>query len=83
MVVGPEAEWSAAGIRRFALTYVFCLAAVAVAVALVWEALKRPRLGIDDAYIFFIYARNLAEATASSTTSAARPSKASPRSSGR
>ncbi len=61
MAVRSEAAWSAAGIGRFALTYVLCLGAVSVAVALVWEALNRPRLGTDDAYIFFIYARNLAE----------------------
>ena len=45
---------------RFAFTYVICLAAVTVAVALVWGAFNQPPLGIDDAYIFFVYAKNLA-----------------------
>ena len=38
-----------------------CLAAVAAAVALIRESFERPPLGIDDAYIFFVYARNLAD----------------------
>lgn len=46
---------------RFAATYALCLAAVTIAVALVWETFNRPQPGIDDAYIFFVYARNLAE----------------------
>ena len=46
---------------RFAATYVLCLAVVTIAVAFVWETFNRPQPGIDDAYIFFVYARNLAE----------------------
>ena len=46
---------------RFAATYVLCLAAVTVAVALVWATFDRPQPGIDDAYIFLVYARNLAD----------------------
>lgn len=46
---------------RFAATYVLCLAAVTIAVALVWQTFDRPQPGIDDAFIFFVYARNLAD----------------------
>jgi arabinofuranosyltransferase len=59
--VGSGTSKLAERVGRYALTYVLCLVAVAAAVALAWESLRRPRLGTDDAYIFFIYARNLAE----------------------
>jgi hypothetical protein len=56
---GPDAIWSPEGRVRFALTYVVCLATVAAVVALIWVWFERPALGVDDAYIFFVYARNL------------------------
>jgi arabinofuranosyltransferase len=57
----PREQARRALILRFTLTYVLCLTAVSAAVALVWESFERPQLGVDDAYIFFVYARNLAD----------------------
>jgi len=59
--VESETAGSAEGMLRFALTYLCCLAAVAAAVLLIWDSFGRPPLAIDDAYIFFVYARNLAD----------------------
>ena len=56
----PEGAWARGASAQFASTYALCLAAVTVAVALVWGAFNQPQLGIDDAYIFFVYGRNLA-----------------------
>ena len=59
--VDSEMAGPAHRLLRFALTYGFCLVTVGAAVALIWESLRRPPLGIDDAYIFFVYARNMTD----------------------
>jgi arabinofuranosyltransferase len=50
-----------ASIPQVAIVFLLSLVAVSIGTGLVWNAFGRPSPGIDDAYIFFVYARNLAD----------------------
>lgn len=47
--------------RKFAFTYFLVVLAVGLATWLVWVVFDQPGAGIDDANIFFVYAKNLAD----------------------